>query len=61
MYDPNSPLVSMQFVNLEGLMVQAKEDVRMVLDILEQVGNSDPEMQKTRTDVLRLAYEAIQW
>ncbi len=61
MYDPNSPLVLMQFVNLEGLMIQAKEDVRMVLEILEQVGNSDPEMQKTRTDVLRSAYEAIHW
>jgi hypothetical protein len=46
---------------LESLLVQAKDDVRLVLEILEQVGNSSPEMQKTRTDVLRSAYEAVQW
>ena len=41
--------------------MQAKNDVRHVLEILEQVGSAAPEMQKTRTDVLRSAYEAIRW
>lgn len=39
----------------------AKVDVKRMLDILEHVGTSAPEMQKTRTEVLRLAYEAILW
>ena len=46
---------------MEPFFVQAKNDVRRVLEILEQVGSAAPEMQKTRTDVLRSAYEAIRW
>jgi hypothetical protein len=55
-YHPSSPISA-----IGPLLVEAKEDIRMVLEILEQVGSSSPEMQKTRTDVLRSAYEAIPW
>lgn len=46
---------------VEPFFLSAKDDVRHVLEILEQVGSAAPEMQKTRTDVLRSAYEAIRW
>ena len=39
----------------------AKADVRQTLEILELVGSSAPEMRKTRTDVLRSAFEEILW
>ena len=39
----------------------AKADVRRTLEILELVGSGAPEMQKTRTDVLRSAFEEILW
>ncbi|EON63598.1 hypothetical protein W97_02826 [Coniosporium apollinis CBS 100218] len=45
----------------ETLFVAAKMDVRKMLDILEHVGSGAPEMQKTRTDVLRTAFEEIPW
>jgi len=45
----------------ESLFVEAKEDCRKVPEILEHVGNGAPEMQKTRTEVLRKAFEAIAW
>ncbi|KAK8172553.1 fungal-specific transcription factor domain-containing protein [Phyllosticta citrichinensis] len=45
----------------ETLLVAAKHDIRRVIEILEQVGSSAPEMQKTRTEVLRTAYEDIQF
>jgi hypothetical protein len=43
----------------EPLSMLAKADVRQTLEILELVGSSAPEMQKTRTDVLRSAFEEI--
>jgi hypothetical protein len=48
-------------VGAEPLFVHAKNDIKKMLDILEQVGNSCPEMQKTRTEVLRTAFEEITW
>lgn len=48
-------------VSQEPLFMHAKIDISKVLDILDQVGNSCPEMQKTRTDVLRTAFEDIPW
>jgi hypothetical protein len=45
---------------IEPLFILVKEDVRRVLEILEQVSTAQ-EMQKTRTDVLRSAYESIGW
>jgi hypothetical protein len=49
------------FSKLEPIFVDAKEDVKRMLDIIEHVGSAAPEMQKTRTEVLRIAVEAIQW
>jgi hypothetical protein len=47
---------------VEPLFLEARDDVKRVLEILEQVGTaSAPEMQKTRTEVLRAAFESIQW
>jgi hypothetical protein len=51
---PESPLI-------ETLFAESKEDVKRMLEILEHVGSAAPEMQKTRTDVLRTAFEAIHW
>jgi hypothetical protein len=45
----------------ESIFHNAKKDVRRMLDIVENVGSAAPEMQKTRTEVLRKAVEAIQW
>jgi hypothetical protein len=45
----------------DPLFILAKVDVRKTLDILELVGSVSPEMQKTRTDVLRSAFEDITW
>ncbi|KAJ9657554.1 hypothetical protein H2201_008155 [Coniosporium apollinis] len=45
----------------ETLFVAAKVDVRKMLDILEHVGSGAPETQKTRTEVLRTAFEGIPW
>jgi hypothetical protein len=40
-------------------LMQAKEDARKTLEILDMV--SAPEMQKTRTEVLRTAFADITW
>ncbi|KAF2668633.1 hypothetical protein BT63DRAFT_425924 [Microthyrium microscopicum] len=59
------PSHSIAAVNSSALVdpffIEARDDVRRVLEILEQVGTGAPEMQKTRTEVLRAAYEAIAW
>jgi hypothetical protein len=60
-YLPSISMPLNQAGMMEPFFVQAKNDVRRVLEILEQVGSAAPEMQKTRTDVLRSAYEAIRW
>lgn len=44
----------------DPLLMMAKEDARKTLDILEHVGGA-PEMQKTRTEVLRTAFADIHW
>jgi hypothetical protein len=46
---------------IEPLFIEAKADVKRMLEILEHVGSAAPEMQKTRTEVLRRAVEAIHW
>lgn len=43
----------------DPLLLQAKNDARKTLEILDMV--SEPEMQKTRTDVLRTAFADITW
>jgi hypothetical protein len=48
-------------VSTEPILLLAKINIRRMLDILEHVGNLAPEMQKTRTDVLRSAFEDIRW
>ncbi|KAL1615293.1 hypothetical protein SLS54_009072 [Diplodia seriata] len=45
----------------EPLLVAAKHDIRKVIEILDHVGSGAPEMQKTRTEVLRTAFEDIAW
>lgn len=45
----------------EPLLVAARNDIGRVIDILENVGSGAPEMQKTRTEVLRTAFEDITW
>lgn len=67
--DPTSPidsqLIGLGAANgvskLEPLFLEAKDDVKRALDILEHVASSAPEMQKTRTEYLRAAYEEIGW
>lgn len=59
-YEPTS-FASDGFTKLEPIFRDAKEDVKRMLEITEQVGSAAPEMQKTRTDVLRNAVEAIPW
>lgn len=44
----------------DPLLMAAKEDVRKCLEILDLVGIA-PEMQKTRTEVLRTAFADILW
>ena len=48
-------------ISNDPFYAQAKADVIRMLDILVHVGSSAPEMQKTRTDVLRRAVESIHW
>ena len=44
----------------DPLLKDAKDDARRCLDILDLVGIA-PEMQKTRTEVLRTAFSDILW
>ncbi|KAF2004758.1 hypothetical protein P154DRAFT_551946 [Amniculicola lignicola CBS 123094] len=44
----------------DPLFTLAKQDVRKMLDILDVIGGA-PEMQKTRTEVLRTAFTDILW
>jgi hypothetical protein len=44
----------------DPLFQAAKEDARKCLDILDVVGGA-PEMQKTRTEVLKTAFADITW
>lgn len=45
----------------DSMLQNAKADVKRVLDILEQVCNAAPDMQRTRTEVLRKAIEKFHW
>lgn len=61
-YRPNQGVHGIVSNNyIEPVFLEAREDVRRVLEVLEHVGSAAPEMQKTRTSVLRAAYEAIMW
>jgi hypothetical protein len=44
----------------DPLLVMAKEDSRRTLKILDSLGGA-PELQKTRTEVLRTAFSDILW
>lgn len=44
----------------DPLLRMAKEDSRKTLEILDMVGGA-PELQKTRTEVLRTAFSDILW
>jgi hypothetical protein len=55
-----SPLMN-EMPIIETLFAEAKDDVKRMLEILEHVGSSAPEMQKTRTEVLRKSFENIHW
>ena len=56
---PSSPIDTASINKVEPLFLEAKDDVRRALDILEHVASSAPEMQKTRTEFLRSAFEDI--
>lgn len=59
--DPASGGGGTQYGSGEALLVDAKQDARRVLETLERLGTAAPEMRKTRTDVLRQAFEEIAW
>ena len=46
---------------MDLLYIESKDDVKRALEILEHVASSAPQMQKTRTEYLRAAYEEIGW
>jgi hypothetical protein len=58
---PLSPSLSHLSPASDSLFLAAKEDARRTLEILDVVGNAAPEMQKTRTEVLRNAFADIVW
>lgn len=58
---PISPSLSHLSPASDSLFSAAKEDARRTLEILDVVGNAAPEMQKTRTEVLRNAFADIVW
>lgn len=46
---------------IEALFLDAREDVKRMLEIVEHVGSTAPEMRKTRSEALRASLESIQW
>jgi len=58
---PVSPVSGQGRSRIESIFAEAREDVKRMLEILDYVGSAAPEMQKTRTEVLRTAVEGIQW
>lgn len=46
---------------VEAIFRDAREDVKRMLDIVEHVGSTAPEMKKTRTEALRTSMENIHW
>ena len=57
---PLSPGTRGMSPSKDPLLALAKEDVRKCLEILDSVGSA-PELQKTRTEVLRTAFADIHW
>ena len=58
--DPTSPITpTARGPPSDPFFLEAKMQVSRMLDILEHVGSNAPEMQKTRTEVLREAVEAM--
>lgn len=57
---PLSPVNNGLPPSSDPLLLLAKEDARKCLEILDLVGIA-PEMQKTRTEVLRTAFADILW
>ena len=57
---PLSPTQSGLPPSSDPLLKDAKADARKCLEILDLVGSA-PEMQKTRTEVLRTAFADILW
>jgi hypothetical protein len=57
---PLSPTHNGMPPSSDPLLQLAKEDARKCLEILDLVGIA-PEMQKTRTEVLRTAFADILW
>jgi hypothetical protein len=57
---PLSPTHNGMPPSADPLLKNAKDDARRCLDILDLVGIA-PEMQKTRTEVLRTAFLDILW
>ncbi|KAF2837178.1 hypothetical protein M501DRAFT_986514 [Patellaria atrata CBS 101060] len=57
----NGMIKQEQYNRSDSLFMFAKMDVSRTLEILENVGAGAPEMQKTRTEVLRAALEEITW
>jgi hypothetical protein len=57
---PLSPSHNCLSPSSDQLLSAAKEDARKCLEILDLVGIA-PEMQKTRTEVLRTAFSDILW
>lgn len=58
--EPLSPSQSGMPPSADPLLKDAKDDARKCLEILDLVGVA-PEMQKTRTEVLRTAFADILW
>lgn len=57
---PSSPLFEPKRVT-DPVFTTSRDAIRRMLEIIEHVGSAAPEMHKTRTGVLRTAWEAIQW
>lgn len=57
---PSSPAPGTNLV-VDPVFADSRDAVRKMLEIIELVGSAAPEMQKTRTEVLRTAWEAIPW
>jgi hypothetical protein len=57
---PLSPKLNDMPPSADPLLQLAKDDARKCLEILDVVGIA-PEMQKTRTEVLRTAFSDILW
>lgn len=57
---PSSPILGVKHM-VDPVFAGSRDAIRRMLEIIEHVGSAAPEMQKTRTEVLRTAWEAIQW